>query len=136
MLKVHRIKKRNNKKWLITDGGLGTITMPSYYEYHEIFLCNNCNRTVKGKVTITGPCCFASDIVYKNKIMPEVNEGDVLALMDAGAYFVALESSFNFPKPAILSVQKNECKLLRRRETFKDMFSRDQFLNNYMEISK
>ncbi|HMQ70063.1 MAG TPA: hypothetical protein PKA90_13815 [Ignavibacteria bacterium] len=125
LLRIHRIKERNGMKWLITDGGLGTITMPSYYEYHEMFLCNEFNRNPKEKVTITGPCCFASDLVYKNKILPGSKEGEVLALMDTGAYFTALESSFNFNKPAIVSVSDGECKLVRRRETFSDMINRD-----------
>jgi len=126
LLKVQRIKERNGKKWLITDGGLGTITMPTYYEYHEIFLCNQFNRTGKEKVTITGPCCFASDLVYKNKLLPTVKEGEVLALMDTGAYFNALESSFNFNKPAIISIYDDECRIVRRRETFQDMIGRDK----------
>jgi diaminopimelate decarboxylase len=131
LLTVQRIKERNGKKWLITDGGLGTITMPTYYEYHEIFLCNQFNRTVKEKVTITGPCCFASDLVYKNKLLPQVKEGAVLALMDTGAYFNALESSFNFNKPAIISVNYDECRIVRRRETFQDMIGRDKNNSNF-----
>jgi len=125
LLRVHRIKERNGKKWLITDGGLGTITMPTYYEYHEVFLCNEFNRPIKEKVTITGPCCFASDLVYKNKILPKVKEAELLAIMDTGAYFNALESSFNFNKPAIISINGDECELVRRRETFSDMTERD-----------
>jgi diaminopimelate decarboxylase len=126
LLTVHRIKERDGKKWLITDGGLGTITMPTYYEYHEIFLCNEFNRNRTEKFTITGPCCFASDLVYKNKLLPKVNEGEVLALMDTGAYFNALESSFNFNKPAIILINANLCKVVRRRETFDDMVLRDK----------
>jgi diaminopimelate decarboxylase len=125
LLRVHRIKERNGKKWLITDGGLGTITMPTYYEYHEMFLCNQFNRPIKEKVTITGPCCFASDLVYKNKLLPKVKEGELLAIMDTGAYFNALESSFNFNKPAIIAINRDKCEVIRRRETFSDMIERD-----------
>jgi diaminopimelate decarboxylase len=125
LLRVHRIKERNGKKWLITDGGLGTITMPTYYEYHEMYLCNEYNRSLKEKVTITGSCCFASDLVYKNKLLPRVKEGEVLALTDTGAYFNALESSFNFNKPGIIMINGDECEIVRRRETFSDMIERD-----------
>ncbi len=139
LLKVHRIKERNGMKWLITDGGLGTITMPTYYEYHEMFLCNEYNRVPNEVVTITGPCCFASDLIYKNKLLPKVNEGEVLALMDTGAYFNSLESSFNFYKPAILAVIGDDCKIVRRRENFSDMIQRDEvsksaFKEKYHEI--
>ena len=134
LLTVQRIKEKQNKKWLITDGGLGTVTMPTYYEYHEIYLCNDVNRKKEEKVTITGPCCFASDIVYKSKLMPKVKEGEVLAIMDCGAYFNSLESSFNFLKPAILAVEKNSYSIIRRKETHNDLFIRDNL--NYNSSGK
>ena len=86
---------------------------------------------IKEKVTITGPCCFASDLVYKNKVLPLVKEGEILALMDTGAYFNALESSFNFHKPAIISINDDECRVVRRRETFQDMIGRDKNNSNF-----
>lgn len=125
LVQVHRIKERNRKKWLITDAGLGTLTMPTYYEYHEMFLCNDFRREPKETVTITGPCCFASDIIYKNKSLPVVSEGNILALTDTGAYFNSLESSFNFNKPAIIAINGDDCRIVRRRETFSDMIQRD-----------
>lgn len=142
LVRVHRIKERNRKKWLITDAGLGTVTMPTYYEYHEMFLCNDVNREPKETVTITGPCCFASDLIYKNKLLPGVFESEILALTDTGAYFNSLESSFNFNKPGIVAINGNDCRIVRRRETFYDMIKRDIVLcqqnqnnkENYHEI--
>ena len=126
LLQVHQVKKRTGlKKWLITDGGIGTVTMPTYYEYHEVFLCNDINRTRHEKVTITGPVCFAGDIVYRNKAMPEVYPGEILAIMDSGAYFTAWESSFGFARPAIVAAAGGKHRLLRRREEFADMIARD-----------
>lgn len=126
LLTVHRLKERPGvRKWLITDGGLGTVSMPTYYEYHEIFLCNDVFRPRTEKVTIIGPVCFASDVVYRNKPMPKVNTGEVLAIMDSGAYFTALESSFGFPRPAVVSVNQSTHRLVRRAETFEDMIYRD-----------
>jgi len=133
LLTVHRVKERPGlKKWLITDGGLGTVTMPTFYEYHEVFLCNDVRRPRTEKVTISGPVCFASDIVYRNKNMPKVYPDEVLAIMDSGAYFTALESSFGFSRPAIVSVDRTTCRLIRRAETFEDMVSRDLFLNSIL----
>lgn len=133
LLKINRIKERDGIKWLITDGGLGTITLPTYYEYHEVFLCNGYDKEPLERVTLTGPCCFASDIIYKNKLLPETNEGDIIAIMDTGAYFNAFESSFNFNKPAIVSVTKTDCRIERRRETFSDMIERDLTLTTNPE---
>jgi diaminopimelate decarboxylase len=127
LLRVHQVKNRSGlRKWLITDGGIGTVTMPTFYEYHEIFLCNDIYRPAKERVTITGPVCFASDIVYRNKRMPVVHPGEVLAIMDSGAYFTSWESSFGFPRPAIVTVKDGKHILIRKRESFDEMIARDQ----------
>lgn len=128
LLSVHQVKERPGlRKWLITDGGIGTVTMPTFYEYHEMFLCNNIHRPRTERVTITGPVCFASDIVYRNKKMPVIHPGEVLAIMDSGAYFTSWESSFGFPRPAIVTVADGKHRLIRKRESFDDMIVRDQF---------
>jgi diaminopimelate decarboxylase len=126
LLTVHRVKDRPGlRKWLITDGGLGTVTLPTFYEYHEVFLCNDVRRPRTERVNIVGPVCFASDVVYRNKHMPQVNSNEVLAIMDSGAYFTAFESSFGFARPAIVSVDDQGHRLIRRSETFEDMVCRD-----------
>jgi diaminopimelate decarboxylase len=133
LLTVHRVKERPGlKKWLVTDGGLGTVTLPTFYEYHEIFLANDVFRSRTEKVTIIGPVCFASDIVYRNKRMPRIVPGEVIAVMDSGAYFTALESSFGFARPAMVAVTGRGHRLVRRAETFEDLVSRD-VLNHFKE---
>ncbi len=127
LLTVHGVKRRPGAgTWLITDGGLGTVTMPTFYEHHEVLLADEPDRPRLETVTITGPVCFAGDVVYRNKAMPRVRPGEVLAVMDSGAYFTALESSFGFPRPAIVAVGDGAPRLLRRRETFADMTARDE----------
>lgn len=128
LIKIHQVKKRNGlKKWLVADAGIGTLTMPTYYEHHEILLCNDLKRKISEKVTITGPGCFSADVIYKNKFMPEVNPGEMLAILDSGAYFTSWESSFGFPRPAIISVMNHRHSLLRTRESFEHMYSLDKF---------
>jgi diaminopimelate decarboxylase len=127
LLKVHRIKKRQGiGRWIITDGGIGTNSLPTYYEYHEVFLSNQVTRPISGKATIIGPCCFAADIVYKNKPMPDVKSGEVLAIMDTGAYFTSLESNFGFPRPASVTVTEKGHEIIRQRENYEQMTGRDQ----------
>lgn len=130
LLRVQRTKGNSPHKWLITDGGLGTITLPTYYEYHKIFLADNVSRPIEEYATITGPCCFAGDIVYKNIKMPKVNQGDILAVMDTGAYFNGFESNFGFARPAIISVSEDHYKLIRERETNEHMVMRDLPIKN------
>lgn len=129
LLGVQQVKERPGAgNWITTDGGIGTVTMPTYYEYHEIFLCNDIRRPRSRWLTINGPGCFAADQVYRNKWMPEVNPNEVLAVMDSGAYFTSWESSFGFPRPAVVAVSGGMPRLLRRRETLEEMMERDQSL--------
>lgn len=128
LLTVHRVKERPGVgRWLIADGGLSTVTLPTFYEYHEVLLCNDVSRPSESRATIIGPACFAGDVVYRNKLMPDVHPGEVIAVMDSGAYFTAMESSFGFPHPAIVAVNGATCTLVRTRETFDEMVSRDVF---------
>ena len=57
--------------------------------------------------------------------MPKVDPEEVIAIMDSGAYFTGWESSFSFPRSAIIIVESFQHKLIRRRETFEDMVIRD-----------
>jgi len=126
LLTVSQVKTRPKvRKWLITDGGLGTVTLPTFYERHEVLLADDVRRPRTEHVTIVGPVCFASDVVYRNIRMPEIRAGEVIAIMDSGAYFLAQESSFGFPRPAVVAVKGNACRLVRRRETFADLTGRD-----------
>ncbi len=126
LLTIQRIKKRKNiGTWIIADGGLSTVTLPTYYEYHELFLCNDIRKPRREQVTIIGPACFAGDVIYRNKLMPEMTTGDIIALMDTGAYFTAMESSFGYPHPAIVTVSDGAVRLVRQRESFHQMTERD-----------
>lgn len=128
LLRVHQVKKRPGAGvWITTDGGIGTVTMPTYYEHHEVFLTNDVRRPRKQRVTINGPGCFAADQVYRNKCMPEVFAGEVLAVMDSGAYFTSWESNFGYPRPAVVAVSDGMVRLLRRRETLEEMMGNDLF---------
>jgi diaminopimelate decarboxylase len=128
LLKIHQVKERKGlKKWLIADAGIGTLTMPTYYERHEVVLCNDIKRKASEKVTITGPGCFSADVVYRNITMPELAAGEIIAILDSGAYFTSWESSFGFPRPAVVSVLDGRHKILRMRESFEHMMSLDMF---------
>ncbi|HEU4841392.1 MAG TPA: hypothetical protein VFT09_08120, partial [Ilumatobacteraceae bacterium] len=65
------------------------------------------------------------DVLYNHWRLPPLAPGHVLAIMDAGAYFVPFSTTFSFPKPAIVLQDGDEVRTLRRRETFDDMTSLD-----------
>lgn len=123
---VGSVKRREGVgTWIITDGGAGTVAFPLFYEYHEILLCRAPHAPRTERYSLVGPVCFSADWLYRNKRMPPIVPGDVLAICDAGAYFTVQESNFGFPHPPIVAVADGASRLLRRRETFDDMVSRD-----------
>ncbi len=126
LLTVGALKPRNGVgTWVITDGAAGTVAFPLFYEYHEVFLTRAPHAQRNRLYTLVGPVCFSADWIYRNKRMPPIEPGDVLAVCDAGAYFTVQESNFGFPRPAIVAVNNGDARLLRRRETFDDMVARD-----------
>lgn len=128
LIQVLQVKERRGvKKWIVADAGIGTLTMPTYYEIHEVILCNEVDRKLSGRVTITGPGCFTADVVYRNKQMPEIAPGEFIAILDSGAYFTSWESSFGYPRPAIVKVSNGKHEILRSRESFDHMIALDNF---------
>ena len=125
LLTVGVVKSRQGAgKWVITDGGAGTCAFPLYYEYHEVVLASDIAATPVERVSMVGPA-FSAHWIYRNKKMPALKPGDVLAVMDSGAYFLALEANFGFPRTAVVMVSNGQARLVRRRETFEEMASRD-----------
>ena len=138
LVSVHHVKDRKGaRRWIYTDGGLGTCTLPTYYEFHHLFLCNEVSRKPDGPATLIGPCCFAADTIYKDRPMPTVEPGESIAIMDTGAYFNQLESNFGFSRPAIVLVRSHNHSLARHAESFSEMTGRDHFQKRevYHEIS-
>ncbi len=128
LLTVGAVKERRGAgKWVITDGGAGTCAFPLYYEYHEVVLANNVTASPVDHVALVGPVCFASNWIYRRKKMPALKPGDIIAIMDSGAYFLALEANFGFPRTAVVMVSDGQVQVVRRRETFEEMASRDLF---------
>ncbi len=126
LVTVGAVKERPGAgTWAVTDGGAGTVAFPMYYEYHEVLLARAPCAPRTHRYTLVGPACFSADWICRNKPMPELRPGDVLAVCDAGAYFTVQESNFGFPRPPIVAVSGGACRLLRRRETFDDMTARD-----------
>lgn len=126
LVTVGAVKHREGAgTWAVTDGGAGTVAFPMYYEYHEILLCRAPCAERTHRYTLVGPACFSADWICRNKPMPELSPGDVIAVCDAGAYFTVQESNFGFPRPPIVATKNGVPRLLRRRETFEDMVARD-----------
>ncbi len=76
---------------------------------------------------------MTSDWTYKNKKLPKLEEGDILVIMDAGAYFTTFSNNFAFPRPAIAIASRGWCHVIRRRETFEYMSGMDELSSSEEE---
>jgi diaminopimelate decarboxylase len=115
-------KTNNGKKFLIVDAAMNDLIRPSLYQaYHEIVpvLASSASSEV---TDIVGPICETGDFFARDRELPSVNEGELLAFLDAGAYGMVLASNYNTrPRPAEILVDGKSVKLIRRRESVADL---------------
>ncbi|QDK37611.1 diaminopimelate decarboxylase [Bdellovibrio sp. NC01] len=91
---VQYVKKTSEKTFVIVDSGMNHLVRPSLYEaYHTILPLDK--KSHEGVYDIVGPICESSDFFAKDRKLPEVKEGDFLAIADAGAYGYSMASTYN-----------------------------------------
>jgi diaminopimelate decarboxylase len=125
--RVRYIKKSGDKKFAIVDAGMNDLIRPALYRsYHEIVpveqkVESERNRKIE-KIDIVGPVCESGDFFAVDREMPEVREGDLLAIMSAGAYGFVMASNYNSrPLPAEALVRGDKVALIRKRQTWDDL---------------
>jgi diaminopimelate decarboxylase len=119
-------KTNNGKRFLIVDAAMNDLLRPSLYSaYHEIVPVKEpqSSLTLKQERTdVVGPICETGDFFARDRELPSVNEGDLLAILDAGAYGMVLASNYNTrPRPAEVLVKGKTVKIIRRREALTDL---------------
>lgn len=123
--RVVYIKDTGVKRFAIVDAGMNDLLRPTLYgAYHEIVpVAPKPGQTAKTeKYDVVGPICESGDRFAKDRALPPLAPGDVLALMSAGAYGFAMASNYNArPRAAEVLVMGREAHLVRRRETFQDL---------------
>jgi len=113
--------------WAITDGGAANITAPLTSEYHEVLVANKGNQSPSIRYSLVGRICYTGDTIYKNKLLPRLEEGDVICIMDAGAYFTTCSSNFSYGRPAVAMLDRGKSWVIRGAETYQDLILKDKF---------
>lgn len=118
-----KITPRNT--FVIVDGGMSDLIRPSLYTaYHKIVPVKvklDSARTSE-KVDVVGPICESGDFLGKDRFLPMMHRGDLLAVMGAGAYGFAMSSNYNSrTRPAEVMVIKNKAHVIRRQEAYEDL---------------
>jgi diaminopimelate decarboxylase len=123
LTRVRYIKQTEHKKFVIVDAGMNDLIRPALYQsYHEIVPVREALGSARELVDVVGPVCESGDFLAQDRQLPELKEGDLVALMSAGAYGFAMASNYNSrPLPAEALVQGKEFSLIRRRQTMEDL---------------
>jgi len=123
--KVIYNKRTPRKKFLIVDSGMSDLIRPSLYEaYHKIVpvsVPQNSSETAE-KTDVVGPICESGDFLGKDRLLPHMAPGDLLAVMGAGAYGFTMSSNYNSrPRSSEVMVMGKEFYIVRKHEAYKDL---------------
>jgi diaminopimelate decarboxylase len=121
LTRVLYCKTNHKKSFLIVDAGMNDLLRPALYgAQHEIVPTVRSSRRAE-LVDVVGPVCETGDFFARDRELPVVDEGELLAILDAGAYGSALGSNYNTRgKPAEVLVDGKRARVIRERESFRD----------------
>lgn len=118
-------KRNNNKLFLVTDAAMNDLIRPALYgAHHEIVTVVRPEKAGSEPeiVDVVGPICETGDFFARDREIGVVKEGELLAILDTGAYGMALASNYNTrPRPAEVLVRGKSARVIRRRETIGDL---------------
>jgi len=116
-------KQNGARKFVIVDAAMNDLIRPALYgAHHEITPVEVAEAVEEETVDIVGPVCETGDFFARGRTIPAVKEGDLLAILDTGAYGMVLASNYNTrPRAAEVMVSGGTSKIIRRRETVRDL---------------
>ena len=123
---VEYIKKSEHKNFVLVDAAMNDLMRPSLYNaFHEVINLSN-TQDSNDIFDIVGPICETGDFLAKDRNI-KANQGDILAIMDAGAYGFSMSSNYNSrPRIPEVMVDNDEFYLIRERENFSDLIAHEE----------
>jgi diaminopimelate decarboxylase len=117
-------KQNDGKHFVVVDAAMNDLIRPALYgAHHEIVPVVRQEETAQSEtVDVVGPVCETGDFFARDRALPAVAEGDLLAILDAGAYGMVLSSNYNTrPRAAEILVTGKSAKVIRKRESVRDL---------------
>jgi diaminopimelate decarboxylase len=105
------------------DAGFNLLIRPVMYDaWHEVVVANKAEKKGENRYSIAGPICETGDILAHDRMLPELADGDLIAMLDAGAYGFAMSSQYNSrPRCPEVLLKGPKAELMRRGETIADL---------------
>mgnify|MGYP005836697213 CR=1 FL=1 len=125
---VEYIKEGNGKRFIIVDAAMTELIRPSIYgAYHRILPADKPSEAATIQpADVVGPVCESTDFLAKDRPMPPMAEGEVLAILDAGAYGVVMASNYNTrPRPAEVAIRHGRAFLISPRQETADLLAHE-----------
>ncbi len=118
--------KQSYRKFIGVDAGFHTLLRPAMYDsYHHIVDASKMDAPNTQEVDIAGNVCESGDLFARDRPMPDVEEGDVLGILNAGAYGFTMSSNYNSrPLTSEVLVTDGKCSLVRERQNFEDLLDK------------
>jgi len=125
--RVIYVKENEGRKFVIQDGAMNDLIRPTLYDaYHEILAVNEARNEHSFEADVVGPVCETGDYLAKERRLPQVVQGDLLAVMTAGAYGAVQASAYNSrPLIAEVLVKDDKWSVVRERQTYEDLIGAD-----------
>jgi diaminopimelate decarboxylase len=116
-------KTNHGKTFLVCDAAMNDLIRPALYgAYHQIIPVEANDDNSQHTVDVVGPVCETGDFLARDRELPTTNEGDLLAVLDTGAYGMVLASNYNTrPRPGEVLIDGKTVRLVRRRESVADL---------------
>lgn len=122
LTRVLYVKHNGDKTFVVVDAGMNDLARPSLYNSHHDILPVVERKAERRMVDVVGPICESGDFLAKEREMQMPEEGDLLAVMSAGAYGMSMASNYNSrPRAAEVMVHGGDALLATRRETYEDL---------------
>jgi len=122
--RVLQVKRNGKKTFVITDAAMNDLIRPALYQAHHDIVPVSRRAGRPGTVDVVGPVCETGDFFARDRKLSPVEPGDLVALLDAGAYGMAQSSNYNTrPRAAEVLVEGGKARLIRRRETMADLLA-------------
>jgi diaminopimelate decarboxylase len=118
MLTSVNVVKRAHVNFVAVDAGFNVLARPMLYDsYHHVIVANKAAAPSLENYTIVGPICETGDVLAKQRKLPPIERGDILAFLDTGAYGFSMASQYNGqPRPAEVLVSASQAEVTRREE--------------------
>jgi diaminopimelate decarboxylase len=124
LARVLVVKKSGKKTFVITDAAMNDLIRPALYQAHHEIVPVRARGGRARAVDVVGPVCETGDFFARDRKLGPLEAGDLVALLDAGAYGMAQSSNYNTRlRPAEVLVEGGKAKLIRRRETMDDLLA-------------